>query len=153
MSEIVIYTDGACSNNKGKNKGLGGWGAVLCFGTNQKEIYGGEPNTTSNKMELTAVIQALKLIKTKKYPVKVYSDSAYIVDCMNQGWYYKWIQNGWKTKDGELVKNQDLWEWLISAKKVFNLSFVHVKGHSGILLNERADQLAVKGKKENQGYE
>lgn len=144
---IEIYTDGACANN-GKNKGIGGWGAVLCFKEHKKEIYGGEINTTNNKMELLAVIKALETVRTKQYSITIYTDSAYIVDCVNQGWYFKWISNNWETSQGEPVKNKYLWKRLIYLKTIFDIKFVHVKGHSGIELNERADELAVRGKKE-----
>ena len=107
MEEITIYTDGACSGNPGP----GGWGAVLMYKGNKKEISGGKLNTTNNEMEITAVIQALKNLK---YPcnVKLYSDSAYVVNCFNQGWIYNWRKNGWKNASKEPVKNKELWEEL-----------------------------------------
>ena len=105
MDEVTIYTDGACSGNPGK----GGWGAILMCGKLRKEISGGELETTNNRMELTAPIEALKLLK-KPCNVKVYSDSAYLVNAFVQGWIYNWQKNGWKTADKKDVKNRELWE-------------------------------------------
>ncbi len=147
QDKIQIYSDGACANN-GKNKGIGGWGAVLLFKGHKKEISGNELNTTNNEMEMKAVVEALKTLKTKQYPVIVYSDSQYIVKGMNQGWYHKWVVNDWTTKEGEPVKNKHLWKALIHYKRYLNLTFIHVKGHDGIKYNEVADDLAVTAKKE-----
>ena len=148
---IEIWTDGACANN-GKNKGIGGWGAVLCFKEHRKEIYGTEINATNNEVELLAVIRAIEAVKTKQYPITIYSDSAYIVDCVNHGWYCKWINNDWKTSEGEPVKNKLIWKRLLYLRTQFDIKFVLVKGHSGIELNERADELAVMAKKSAPGY-
>src|SRR5699024_7043423 len=104
MKEIVIYTDGACSGNPGP----GGWAALLMFGDNKKELSGGEYNTTNNRMEVMAVIQALKALK-EPCVAKVHSDSAYVVNCFKQGWYKNWIKNGWKNSKKQPVENQDLW--------------------------------------------
>ena len=118
MEEITIYTDGACSGNPGP----GGWGAVLMYKGNKKEISGGKKNTTNNEMEVTAVIEALKNLK---YPcsVKLYSDSAYVVNCFKQGWIFNWRKNGWKNASKEPVKNRELWEELYELHKniVWNL--------------------------------
>ena len=105
MEKVIIYTDGACSGNPGP----GGWGSILMYKENKKEISGGEKNTTNNVMELTAVIEGLKLLK---FPceVEIYSDSAYVVNAFNQGWIYNWIKNNWKTSGKEPVKNKEILE-------------------------------------------
>ena len=125
MEEVIIYTDGACSGNPGP----GGWGSILMYRANKKEISGGNPNTTNNIMEMTAVIEALKLLK---FPcnVKVYSDSAYVVNAFNNGWIYNWKKNNWKTADKKPVKNQALWEEMYSFTKIHKIEFIKVKGHS-----------------------
>ncbi len=144
---IVIYTDGACSGNQFKENS-GGWGAVLISGSNRKEIYGGEKNTTNNRMELTACIKALHAVKQKEFKIILYSDSSYIVNCLNNKWYIKWEKNGWKNSKKEPVENKDLWEKLLQLSRELNVEFIKVKGHSGIELNEAADRLANKGMKE-----
>ncbi len=141
---VIIYCDGACSGNQFTNN-TGGWGAVLLFKGKKKEINGGEVNTSNQRMELTACISALKAVKKNTYPVKVYSDSAYLVNCMQQKWYEKWMVNGWKNSKKELVENKDLWEELLGLVDNFNISFYKVKGHAGEELNERADKLARMG--------
>lgn len=151
MSEkkIIIFCDGACSNNQ-QRLNLGGWGAVLSFDdTKTKEIYGGEKNTTNNRMELTACIRALEAVKRRDLPVEIYSDSAYMVNCINQKWYRRWRLNGWKTSKKEPVENKDLWLRLLKLIETFNVTFKKVKGHANIELNERADFLAKKWIKEN----
>ncbi|BDU51042.1 ribonuclease H family protein [Haliovirga abyssi] len=138
MEEILIYTDGACANNQSKNN-RGGYGAILIYKGKEKEIYGGYRNTTNNRMELKAVIEALKSLKRKDIPVKIFSDSAYVVNGITI-----WI-NGWIAK-GSAKKNPDLWLELYNLKKSFkNISFHKVKGHNGDEYNEIADKLAVKG--------
>lgn len=129
MSCITIYTDGACANNQ-SDQNFGGWGAVLTFGQHVKELYGGAVNTTNNRMELTAVIEALKALKSDHIPVKVYSDSAYTVNCFREKWYVGWLKNGWKNSQKKPVENQDLWEELlalVSAQK--SIRFYKLKGH------------------------
>lgn len=120
---------------------LGGWGSILMCKGAKKEISGGSKNTTNNIMELTAVIQALRLVK---YPCKiqVYSDSAYVVNAFLQGWIYNWIKKGWKTADGNPVKNKELWEELYSFTKTHEIQFIKVKGHSDNEFNNRCDELA-----------
>ena len=119
MEEVIIYTDGACSGNPGP----GGWGSILMYKENVKEISGALNNTTNNVMELTAVIEALKLLKYK-CNVKLYSDSAYVVNAFNQKWIYGWIKNGWKNASKEPVKNKELWEQLYEYIKMsFALHF------------------------------
>lgn len=137
MEEVTIYTDGACSGNPGP----GGWGAILMYKENKKEISGGKKNTTNNVMELTAVIEGLKLLK---FPckVKLYSDSAYVVNGFNQKWIYGWIKNGWKNSSKEPVKNKELWQELYDLTKVHEVEFIKVKGHADNEYNNRCDELA-----------
>lgn len=138
MKELVIYTDGACSGNPGP----GGWGAVLLYGDKKKEISGGEAETTNQRMELTAVIQALKAVKVSDWTVTVYTDSAYIVNAFAENWIDKWLQNGWKNSKKEDVANQDLWKKLIELGRINRVKIKKVKGHSGDHWNERCDELA-----------
>lgn len=119
----------------------GGWGSILMYKGVKKEISGGQKETTNNIMELTAVIQALRLVK---YPcnIKIYSDSAYVVNGFLQGWIYNWIKKGWRTADGSPVKNKELWEELYNFTKVHKIEFIKVKGHSDNEFNNRCDELA-----------
>ena len=137
MEEVTIYTDGACSGNPGP----GGWGALLMYKDTKKEISGGKEDTTNNVMELTAVIEGLKLLK---FPckVKLYSDSAYVVNGFNQKWIYGWIKNGWKNSSKEPVKNKELWQELYDLTKVHEVEFIKVKGHADNEYNNRCDELA-----------
>ena len=137
MEEVIIYTDGACSGNPGP----GGWGAILMYGDYKKEISGANPSTTNNIMELTAVVEALKLMK---FPcsIKVYSDSAYVINGFSQGWIYNWIKKGWKTADGSPVKNKELWQALYQFTQIHKIEFIKVKGHSDNDYNNRCDELA-----------
>ncbi|KNF09970.1 ribonuclease H [Gottschalkia purinilytica] len=145
MNKIIIYTDGACSGNQ-NSKNIGGYGAVLTYKDNKKEIYGGEINTTNNRMEIKACIEALKILKKTDIPVEVYTDSAYLCNCINQKWYENWQKNGWKNSKKKPVENQDLWiELLDLINKIDNITFLKVKGHAGVELNELADSLANKG--------
>ena len=137
MEKLIIYTDGACSGNPGP----GGWGSILMYKENKKEISGGNPNTTNNIMEITAVIEALKLLK-HECEVQVYSDSAYVVNAFNQGWIYNWKKNNWKTASKEPVKNKELWEELYGFTKMHKIEFIKVKGHSDNQFNNRCDELA-----------
>ncbi len=141
---IIVYTDGACSGNQSR-KNVGGWGVVLKHGDHYKEFYGGERNTTNNRMEMTACIRALEAIKTKDVPIKLHSDSAYIVNCFLQKWYVKWRRNNWKTASKKPVENKDLWEPLLDLAEKMDVQFIKVKGHAGVELNERADELANLG--------
>ncbi len=138
MKEVTIYTDGACSGNPGP----GGWGAILMYNNNQKEISGAEKETTNNIMEITAVLEALKLLK-EECIVKVYSDSAYVVNAFNQGWIYNWRKNNWKTANKEPVKNKNLWEELYELTQKHKVEFIKVKGHSDNEFNNRCDFLAT----------
>lgn len=137
MEKVIIYTDGACSGNPGP----GGWGAILMYKGNKKEISGGKKDTTNNIMELTAVIEGLKLLK---YPCEVdlYSDSAYVVNAFKQGWIYNWIKNNWMTSNKEPVKNQEIWKELYTLTKTHKVNFIKVKGHSDNEYNNRCDELA-----------
>lgn len=137
MQDVTIYTDGACSGNPGP----GGWGAILMYNDYKKKICGGNKNTTNNIMEVSAVIEALKLLKSP-CNVTLYSDSAYVVNCFNQGWIYNWIKKGWKTAGNEPVKNKELWQELYELTKVHKVKFVKVKGHSDNEYNNRCDELA-----------
>lgn len=138
MKKVTIYTDGACSGNPGP----GGWGAVLIYGETKKEISGAQKETTNNIMEITAVLEALKLLK-EECEVDIYSDSAYVVNAFNQGWIYNWQKNNWKTASKDPVKNRELWEELYSLTKKHKVTFNKVKGHSTDELNNRCDYLAT----------
>lgn len=138
MKKVDIYTDGACSGNPG----AGGWGAILRYGAHEKELSGGAPDTTNNRMELTAVIQALSSLK-EPCAVTVHSDSKYIVDAVQQGWARKWKANGWMRNKKEKALNPDLWEQLLGLLDRHQVEFHWVKGHAGHPENERCDQMAV----------
>ena len=137
MEKVTIYTDGACSGNPGP----GGWAAILMYKGIEKEISGGEKNTTNNIMELTAAVRGLQLLK---YPceVQLYSDSAYLVNGFKQGWIYNWQRNNWKTSNKEPVKNREIWEELYNLTKIHKVEFIKVKGHSDNEFNNRCDELA-----------
>ena len=135
--QIVVYTDGACSGNPGP----GGWAAVLQYGSNVKEISGGEKHTTNQRMEIMAVSEALQCLK-EACDVTVYSDSAYVINCFKQKWYVGWRKNGWKNSKGQPVQNRDLWENLLQQVERHTVTFAKVKGHAGVSLNERCDELA-----------
>ena len=137
MEKVVIYTDGACSGNPGP----GGWGAILMYKGVKKEISGGSKQTTNNIMELTAVIEGLKMLK---FPCEVdlYSDSAYVVNAFEQKWIFGWIKKNWKTASGDPVKNKELWEELYGLTKIHIVNFIKVKGHSDNEYNNRCDELA-----------
>lgn len=138
-SIITIYTDGACQGNPGP----GGWGAVLLYKNHRKEIKGGEPDTTNNRMELMAAIQALELLK-KSSDVHLYSDSQYVKQGITT-WIHNWKKNGWRNSQKQPVKNIDLWQRLDKIVTFHKVIFHWVKGHTGDLENERADQLARNG--------
>lgn len=144
MKTIHIYTDGACSGNPGP----GGWGAVLMHGERVKEIYGGEHNTTNQRMEIKAVIEALKALKVSDWDIVVYSDSAYVVNAFQQHWIDNWKKNGWRNSKKEDVANQDLWRELLQLTGQNKVRLEKVKGHAGDEWNERCDQLARQGIKE-----
>ncbi len=138
MKNVEIYTDGACSGNPGK----GGWGAVLVYGAKEKEISGADADTTNNRMELTAVIEALNTLK-EPCNVTLTTDSKYVCDAVNKEWVYSWKKNGWKKADKKPALNIDLWEKLLALLDIHNVTFVWVRGHNGHPYNERCDTLAV----------
>ena len=140
--QIKIYTDGACSGNPGP----GGYGAILMYGENVKEISGGEKETTNNKMELMAAIVALETLK-EPCDVELYSDSAYLVNAYNQNWIDEWKKKNWKNSSRQDVKNRDLWERLEIQTTIHNVTFIKVKGHSDNEFNNRCDELAVQESK------
>ncbi len=137
--QVVIYADGACKGNPG----AGGWGALLRFGATEKEIFGGEPVTTNNRMELRGVIEALRLL-TRECEVVVYTDSSYVQKGISE-WIHGWKRNGWLTSDKKPVKNDDLWRQLDELVSKHQIEFRWVKGHAGNEGNERADVLANRG--------
>jgi ribonuclease HI len=137
MKEVIIYTDGACSGNPGP----GGWAAVLLYGDKVKEISGGEAVTTNQRMELLAAAEALSCLK-EPCQVRLYSDSAYLVNCFRQKWYVHWQKNGWVNSRREPVQNRDLWERILKLAKLHRVEWLKVKGHSGDRWNERCDELA-----------
>ena len=138
MKEVHIYTDGACSGNPGP----GGWGAILCYKDQKKEMSGGERQTTNNRMELTGVIMALRALK-EPCEVTVTSDSKYVVDAMKLGWAEKWRANGWMRTKKEPAKNPELWEELLTLCEKHRVIFTWVKGHAENPYNNRCDELAV----------
>lgn len=133
MSTILkIYTDGACSGNQSDNN-LGGWGAILEFGEHKKELYGSASDTTNNKMELTAVIEALKELKRNRLDIEIFTDSSYVANCFREKWYTNWEKNNWKTAKNTPVENRELWEALIAlVNKHESVFFFIVKGHVNI---------------------
>ncbi|MEM9841354.1 MAG: ribonuclease HI [Pseudomonadota bacterium] len=137
--EIEIWTDGACSGNPGP----GGWGALLIAGGRRKELYGGAPDTTNNRMELMAAIEALNALK-KPSRVTLHTDSTYVKDGLTK-WIHGWKKNGWKTAAKKPVKNKDLWQALDTACARHTLRWIWVKGHAGDPGNEKADELARRG--------
>lgn len=137
MDHVMIYTDGSCR----KNPGPGGWGAILVHGGREKEISGGEAETTNNRMELSAAINALEALR-KPCKVTLTSDSKYMIDSITKGWVYSWKKNGWKKSDKSPALNPDLWEKLLGLLKIHEVEFVWVKGHAGHPYNERCDEMA-----------
>ena len=144
--EVIIYTDGACSGNPGP----GGWGAVLIFGDKEKDICGGEPNTTNNRMELMAAIQALEALK-RPCRVELHTDSQYVRNGITE-WLAGWKAKGWRTAAKAPVKNEDLWRRLDEARARHEVQWRWVKGHNGHPLNERADALARRGLHERREF-
>ena len=139
MKEVFVYTDGACSGNPGP----GGWGAILVYGQKEKELSGGEKLTTNNRMELTAVIEALRALR-EPCRVTVTSDSTYVINSVTKGWLASWEKKNWK-KGKETVPNKELWQALLEAMKPHDITWVWVRGHNGHPYNERCDALAVAG--------
>ena len=139
MKEVQLYTDGACRGNPGR----GGWGAILVYGRFEKELSGGERETTNNRMELFAVIMGLRALK-EPCEVVITTDSAYVADAFNKNWIDTWQKNNWRTAGKEEVKNPDLWRALLFEIKRHKVSFVRVKGHADNELNNRCDFLATR---------
>lgn len=137
MKEVIIYTDGACSNNPG----IGGWGAILMYGEHTREISGFAEETTNNRMELQAAIEALSLLKMP-CKVSLHSDSAYLCNAFNNGWIWNWLKNGWKTAAKKAVENRELWESLLMFSKQHRITWIKVKGHADNPYNNRCDELA-----------
>lgn len=137
MEKVIIYTDGACSGNPGP----GGWGTILMYNGNKKEISGAKNNTTNNVMELTAALEGLKMLK---FPceVELYSDSAYLVNSFSQGWIYNWKKNNWKTASKEPVKNKEILEEIYNLTQIHKVKFIKVKGHADNEFNNRCDEMA-----------
>lgn len=138
MKKVEIFTDGACKGNPGP----GGWGAILRYGKSEKEISGGESNTTNNRMEISAVLEALKCLK-ESCDVTLYSDSQYVCNAINKGWAKKWRANNWMRNKTDPALNADLWEELLNLCEKHKMTIVWVKGHAGHPENERCDRLAV----------
>lgn len=143
--EVIIYTDGACSGNPGP----GGWGALLIWKGKKRELAGAEPNSTNNRMEMRAVIEALKALKRPCH-VKIHSDSALIVNAFKQGWIENWMKRGWKKTNKKPVENQDLWKEMLQAMDDHKVTWIKVKGHADNELNNRVDRLAVEASKKYQ---
>lgn len=137
--KVIIYTDGACSGNPGP----GGWGTILMYKDIKKELSGSNLQTTNNIMEITAVIEGLKLLK-EPCDIEIYSDSAYVVNAFSQGWIYNWMKKNWQTSNKEPVKNKELWQELYALVQKHNVKFIKVKGHSDNEFNNRCDELAKK---------
>lgn len=144
MKKIEIFTDGACSGNPGP----GGWGAILRFLGREKELSGGSENTTNNRMELTACIEALKALK-EPCEVVLTTDSQYVVNGIEKGWAKSWKENGWRKADKKPAQNPDLWDALLLLLSIHKVTFNWIKGHDGHPENERCDTLAVAYYKEN----
>ena len=144
MKTVTIYTDGACSGNPGP----GGWGAVLMYGAHKRELSGGEASTTNNRMELTAVIEALSLLK-EPCAVELWSDSKYVIDGLSKGWARNWRKNGWKKADKKPALNPELWERLLALTGGHEMRYHWVKGHAENEYNNRRDDLAVAERRKN----
>lgn len=144
MKNVIIYTDGACSNNPGP----GGWAAVLIYKGKEKQVSGFEPETTNNRMELKAVLEAISALK-EPCSVMLHTDSSYIHNAFQNGWIYNWMRNGWKTAAKKPVENQDLWQQILTAAGQHKISWRKVKGHSDDKYNNLCDSLARGAIKEN----
>lgn len=128
MTVLRIYTDGACSGNQHESN-FGGWGAILEFGEHKKELYGGQADTTNNRMELTAVIAAFQALNKDGQTIEVFSDSSYVSNCFREKWYVSWEKNKWRNAAKKSVENQDLWKELLALVRKHNVTFYRVKGH------------------------
>lgn len=145
MKEVEIYTDGACSGNPGR----GGWAAVLLYKGQVKEISGYDPETTNQRMEMQAVVEGLKALKVRDWQVKVYTDSAYVVNAFEKGWIENWLGNGWVNSNKKPVANRDLWQAMINHMQDNQVKIIKVPGHHGVEWNERCDKLARQAIKDN----
>jgi len=145
LSTVILYTDGACSGNPGP----GGWGALLIWNGKEKELSGGERDTTNNRMEMKAVIEGLKKLN-RRCRVKVHSDSAYIINAFTRGWIDNWLKRGWKKSNKKPVENIDLWKELIKQAEKHEVEWIKVKGHSDNELNNRVDRIAVEASQKYQ---
>lgn len=128
MKVVNIYTDGACAGNQNEVN-TGGWGAVLEYGEHRRELCGGEPNTTNNRMEMLALINAFQALNKENLTIRVFSDSSYLMNCFREKWYENWYRNNWKTSKKTDVENRDLWEALFSFIRLHTIDFFRVKGH------------------------
>ena len=128
MAILRIYTDGACAGNQ-SDQNTGGWGAILEYGEHQKELFGGQANTTNNRMELTAVIEAFKALKTPNQKIEVFTDSSYVANCFREEWYVSWEKNRWRNAAKKSVENQELWKELLALVRQHEVRFFRVKGH------------------------
>ena len=137
MKTVNMYTDGACSGNQNEQN-VGGWGCILEYAGREKELHGGEVNTTNNRMELCAPIAGFSALKEKGLRVRVFSDSSYFVNCFRQGWYKNWQKNGWRTSKKQPVENRELWEQLLALLEGQTCEFYLVKGH--LKLQDREGQ-------------
>ena len=146
MKTVTIYTDGACSGNPGP----GGWGAILMYGQHKRELSGGEAMTTNNRMELTAVIEALSALK-EPCTVELWSDSKYVIDALEKGWARGWRAKGWIKSDKKPALNPDLWEQLLALADRHTLHYHWVKGHAENEFNNRCDELAVAESQKHKG--
>jgi ribonuclease HI len=143
MKEVILYTDGACSGNPGP----GGWGALLIWNGTEKELSGGEPDTTNNRMEMRAIIEGFRALKEACH-VKVHSDSALIINAFKQNWIGNWKRRGWKKSNKKPVENQDLWKEMLKVMSPHSVEWIKVKGHSTNELNNRVDRIAVAASKQ-----
>lgn len=137
MKNVTIYTDGACSGNPG----VGGWGAILMYGSAKKEISGADKMTTNNRMEMLAAINALKMLK-EPCNVELFTDSAYLSNGFNQGWIWNWLKRDWKKSNGDPVENRELWVSLLELSRQHKITWIKVKGHADNEFNNRCDKLA-----------
>ena len=144
MRKVEIYTDGACSGNPG----AGGWGTILVYNGHEKELSGGEANTTNNRMEMTAVIEGLKALK-EPCEVTLTSDSQYVCNAITKGWAKSWQKNNWVKSDKTQAKNPDLWEEILKLLAIHKVNIVWVRGHNGHPYNERCDKVAVELSQKN----
>jgi ribonuclease HI len=135
---VTIYTDGACSGNPGP----GGWAAIVIDGPTTRELSGGEPSTTNQRMELRAALEGLRAVPGQR-AIDLHSDSAYLINCFRERWYLRWRANGWRNAQKKPVENRDLWEALLAESERHDVRWHKVAGHSGDALNDRADRLAV----------